>query len=78
MAIHRDIKFWMASGDKLKNVMNTATRIHLVRDIHMNHMIAFGEDYGNRILSIKREIDENPKRLHFLIAEGGVIGKRCV
>lgn len=73
-----DIKFWIATGDKLNNTLNIAKRIHLVRDIHINHMIAFGDDYTDRIRIIKREIEENPKRLHYLLAGGGVIGRKSL
>lgn len=41
----------------------------------MNHLIARGENYSERLASIRREIEANPRRPHYLIAEGGVIGK---
>lgn len=71
----QDIKFWIATGDKLSNTMNIVKRTHLLKDIHMNHMIVRGEDFPSRLNSIRREIDANPRRLHYLIAEGGIIGK---
>lgn len=55
--------------------MNVVKRAHMIRDIHMNHLIAKGEDYADRINIIRREIEANLKRPHHLIAEGGVIGK---
>lgn len=55
--------------------MNIMRRAHLVRDIHMNHLIARGEDYTERLAAIRREIEANPRRPHYLIAEGGVIGR---
>lgn len=58
--------------------MNTAKRIHLVRDIHLSHMIAFEEDYPARIQTIKRDMEENPKKPHYLLVEGGVIGRIIV
>jgi hypothetical protein len=54
--------------------MNVVKRAHMIRDIHMNHLIARGEDYADRINTIRKEIETNQKRPHYLITEGGVIG----
>lgn len=63
----------MVSGDKLKNVLSCAYRIHLIKESHFMHLLTLQDDLMRRIIQFKRDIDNNPKKLHYMICEGGVM-----
>jgi phospholipid-transporting ATPase len=71
--IKADIKLWVVSGDKLQNVVATANRVQLIKDNMMGHFIGTTEEMGSKVMSIKKDIDSNPKKDHYLMAEGGFL-----
>ncbi len=70
-----DIKFWIASGDKLKNVISAAYRLQMIKqDLHVNHLLGAGPEILKRMQIMQRDIEDNPKKLHYMVAEGGFLG----
>lgn len=69
------IKMWIASGDKANSLINTAFRLHMIKDMHKAHTIMLKDDLENKVMAIRQELENHPKKPHYLIIQGGVLEK---